>query len=269
MNLNKINICVIDDDIILCAKIKHWLEFTNSNITIYHSAEDAIDFISNSQPEIIILDNYLPDLKGREILELYKVFSPTSIIIMISSNFSLNEVAKSIQGKVDYFILKNDLTKESLFNIIEKGIIEKSKQESLWGKFMNFKDNLVKPKNDIVAILEDDEIFLRQIKHTITKLNSELVVHDFTETADFINFCKEYSPSYIFLDYNLKTSNGEEVLILIKSKLPKTTVVIISSQEKAKVAMKLHDIGVYSYIVKDYEWKDNVEKTLLNLNLAH
>ena len=267
MKLANLKVIIIEDDYLFSTSIENWLKDEVKSVKSFNKAEDGIDPITEEQPDIIFLDNLLPGLKGREVLELYKVCSPESTIIIMSSIYSVDEIAKSIQNKADFLVDKNELSKEKLFQIIQISIKEKGQQGGLWNSISAFTTRLLSNSNKQIAIVEDDEIFATRLEKIIKGASPTHDIRYFTDVTDFYSYCEHANPNVIFLDYNFPDANGMDVLLFIRNVLPKSKVVIISSQEKPDIALKLVETGILSYIVKDENWTANLDNILQELDL--
>ena len=134
-NYPKISVLIVEDNKMYALKLKSWLHFLDINtIQIVDSLEDAILTIEESNPHIILLDNYLPSQKGVDAIANIKKTSPQSSIILISANFSIDDIATAIQNGVDHIFDKNTTEKEAFKIIIDKIVISKEKNISFWDR---------------------------------------------------------------------------------------------------------------------------------------
>jgi len=80
------NVLIVDDSLYMRTLIKDALEKGGFNI-IGQAAngEEAIDLAFELQPDIITLDNILPDMIGTDILKVYQQEGLKSKVIMISA----------------------------------------------------------------------------------------------------------------------------------------------------------------------------------------
>ncbi|MFA6434188.1 MAG: response regulator [Elusimicrobiales bacterium] len=70
----KMNILIVDDDKNFIETLEDGLKLKNveAEITVAHSAHEAIDALSGTVPSIIILDVQLPDMHGVEFMRTIK-----------------------------------------------------------------------------------------------------------------------------------------------------------------------------------------------------
>jgi signal transduction histidine kinase len=112
--MKKINVLVVDDEPGICAGVKRILNrFTVSypfmdedrGFEVYEAetGEDAIEFIKNSPPDIVLLDNKLPGIQGTEVLEYINENNRGILVMMITSYASLELAVKATeQGAYDF-----------------------------------------------------------------------------------------------------------------------------------------------------------------------
>lgn len=106
----------IDDDLMMRSFLRNTLKQNkNQRVHLFESGEDCLSALRRKQPDIIILDYHLSTqeddntiLNGLEILEKIKELSPSSNVIMLSSQ---NEISVAIEclkkGAKDYIIKDN------------------------------------------------------------------------------------------------------------------------------------------------------------------
>ncbi|GGK56764.1 sigma-54-dependent transcriptional regulator [Rufibacter glacialis] len=120
-----------------------------------------------------------------------------------------------------------------------------------------------------IFVLEDDIWYSQFLSYHLSS-NPDHQVEVFNSVTEFLARLTD-APTIITLDYHLPTNTGEEVLLQILQKSPKSYVIIISGQEDIRKAVSLLKMGAYDYIVKNEETKDRlwsiVEKIKHNKSL--
>jgi two-component system, chemotaxis family, chemotaxis protein CheY len=85
-NVMSKNVLIVDDSLYMRTVIKDALEAGGYRVIGQASnGEEAIDLAMDLQPDIITLDNILPDMIGTDILKVYKEEGLLSRVIMISA----------------------------------------------------------------------------------------------------------------------------------------------------------------------------------------
>jgi two-component system OmpR family response regulator len=83
-----------------------------------NSLKDAASILENNEPEIIFLDNHLPDGLGVNFISYIKRFHPLSKIIMITAHDTIADKQNAFKEGVDYFLSK-PFSKETINSIME------------------------------------------------------------------------------------------------------------------------------------------------------
>jgi len=114
------NVLIVDDSLYMRTLIKDALEQGGYKV-IGQAAngEEAIDLAFELLPDIITLDNILPDMIGTDILKVYKDEGLVSKVIMISAvgQESVINEGKDL-GAADYIV--KPFTSEQLLSSISK-----------------------------------------------------------------------------------------------------------------------------------------------------
>lgn len=98
---------LVDDDQALLTVLSASLRKFGYDIVTASTGNDGIEKAKSQKPDLILLDQVLPDIQGNEVLQTLKGDPDTkSIPIAMLSNFGQNElVQKSINmGAVEYFL---------------------------------------------------------------------------------------------------------------------------------------------------------------------
>ncbi len=113
-------VLIVDDSLYMRTVIKDAL--TNAKFEVVGQAangETAIDMALDLQPDLITLDNILPDMLGLDILRTLKEEGLDSKIIMISAVGQQSVVDEGLRLGADGYIVK-PFTPEQLLEAIQK-----------------------------------------------------------------------------------------------------------------------------------------------------
>ena len=116
---------IVDDDVDLCLTLKSVLASTIPDVQFAHTLEMGKKMLQQFTPDVIFLDNNLPDGQGIHLVREIKNCSPSSIIIFITAIDSAKK--KAIESGVDVF-LEKPLTYSSVLKAL--GNLEQIKQQS-------------------------------------------------------------------------------------------------------------------------------------------
>lgn len=109
-------ILLIDDDKDLSTVFETALKKAGFEVVTAATGEEGLTKVKTENPNLILLDQILPDLKGNEVLKKLKEDPQTqNIPVALLSNFGQNELIQEAigQGAADY-ILKYQIEPEDL-----------------------------------------------------------------------------------------------------------------------------------------------------------
>lgn len=115
-------ILVVDDSLYMRTLIKEAL--TESGYEVIGQAsngEQAIDMALDLQPDLITLDNILPDMIGTDILKVLKEESLESKVIMISAVGQQSVVDEGLSLGADSYIVK-PFTNDQLIEYVKNAV---------------------------------------------------------------------------------------------------------------------------------------------------
>jgi signal transduction histidine kinase len=128
--MQKLQVLVVDDEPGICSGVKRILgNFTVSypfmdddrgfEVHEAYTGEDAIEFIKNDPPDIVLLDNKLPGIQGTEVLD-YINKNHRDIIVMIITSYASLELAVKATEKGAYDFIPKPFTPQELKSSMEK-----------------------------------------------------------------------------------------------------------------------------------------------------
>ncbi|WHP39762.1 response regulator [Lysinibacillus boronitolerans] len=119
--MNNIEVLVIEDDVRVADVHCRFLEKIEGFTVIARAStgEEALDWLQSFSPHLILLDVFLPDILGVDLIDKIQEVSPTSSIILITAATEAHIVQKAYRKNVTDYILK-PFTFEQLKESIEK-----------------------------------------------------------------------------------------------------------------------------------------------------
>jgi two-component system OmpR family response regulator len=100
-----------------------------------------------------------------------------------------------------------------------------------------------------IFIVEDDAFYATLLKNEIVK-NRLGKVESFSSGESFMNNLYKM-PDIVLLDHNLGSMKGVDILKKIKSINPNIQVILLSAQEKMRIAITSLKFGAYDYVEKN------------------
>lgn len=109
---------IIDDETDICWLLSKLLRQKNMDTSFVNSLSEAEQALRKEQPEIIFIDNHLPDGLGMNYIPHIKKNYPQAKVVMITAHDSADDREKALQNGADYFIGK-PFNREIIFKAVE------------------------------------------------------------------------------------------------------------------------------------------------------
>jgi DNA-binding NtrC family response regulator len=106
MNGNKLKIMVLDDEPIVCKRLKPALEKQGYEVDTFTQSFEAMEQIKNIDYDIIVTDLKMKGVDGMQLLTEAKRRSPKTEVIVITGFATLETARQSFQKGVFDFIAK-------------------------------------------------------------------------------------------------------------------------------------------------------------------
>jgi len=117
-NSQKMNILIIEDEGDISLILNLMLKKEDVEIEHVTTLANAATFLKGQSPDIVIIDNQLPDGLGLEYIKEIKSSYPLIKIIMITGNTDTTDKATALQNGADIFLAK-PFTKEQIQKSLE------------------------------------------------------------------------------------------------------------------------------------------------------
>lgn len=110
---------IIDDEMDICFLLGKILRAKNIHATYVNTLSAAKLALQFNEPQIVFLDNHLPDGLGTDFLTQVKQQAPAAKVIMITAFDNFTDRKKAITNGADTFVPK-PFTKERIYSELEK-----------------------------------------------------------------------------------------------------------------------------------------------------
>ena len=98
---------VIDDDQDYLDYLRVCLNKENIKADFFTSSEEALKNHQNNYYSVVLTDIMMPDMDGFELVKKIKSIHPTSLIIVMTSHNSMDQMVQAFDcGACDYFLKK-------------------------------------------------------------------------------------------------------------------------------------------------------------------
>ncbi len=109
------NICIVDDEPAILNTLSSILEDEGYQISVAKSGHEALKLVRSEQPDVVLLDIWMPELDGLETLKRLRQQHPSLLVIMMSGHGSIETAVKATKlGAYDYLEKPLDLEKVTI-----------------------------------------------------------------------------------------------------------------------------------------------------------
>lgn len=141
------NVLVIDDEVSILTALKFALE-DHFNVYVTPNVLEALEMINNKNIDLVLLDQYLGDYHGLEVLNTIKNNNPRVIVIAMTAYGSIDDSIEAIQRGAYYYITK-PLDINGLITLINKALEYQSLSDKVDDLTMQI--NIGKVESDIIS----------------------------------------------------------------------------------------------------------------------
>lgn len=156
------NILIIDDDLDIGNVLEEVLEKEGYQVSRAYSGTEAVLFLQNSMPDLILLDLMLPGLSGEKVLPHVK---GCPVIVMSAKTDIENKVDLLLSGAVDYVTKPFDIKELSARIAVQLRTFQNRDR----GGVLSF-DNIDVHTDTHKVMVENKEIHLTRTEYAILKL---------------------------------------------------------------------------------------------------
>jgi len=110
---------IIDDEIDICYLLSGILRNKNIQPSYVNTISDAISALKKHHPEIVFLDNHLPDGMGVDLIKEIKSILPDATLVMITAYDTASDRNRAVAEGVDFFISK-PFSRDTIYQITDQ-----------------------------------------------------------------------------------------------------------------------------------------------------
>jgi two-component system, repressor protein LuxO len=99
-------VLMVEDTASVAALYKSYLNPLGLNVTIVGTGRDALNFMKETVPELILLDLRLPDMTGMEVLESVRLNHQDLPVVIMTAHGSIDVAVDAMRHGAQDFLIK-------------------------------------------------------------------------------------------------------------------------------------------------------------------
>jgi signal transduction histidine kinase/DNA-binding response OmpR family regulator/CHASE3 domain sensor protein len=205
-------ILLVDDSEPAIIQLKDILGEYDYNILIARNGFEALEIISKSIPDAMILDLMMPGIDGFEVLKTLRDAEATAhvpVLILTAKQITKEELAFLKRNNVHQLIQKGDVKRNELLNAVSTMLHPKSEETTK----PHLEKQIIEGK-PIVLVVEDNHDNMITVKALLSDKYSVIGAEDGKES---IALAMEHRPNLILMDIALPEMDGIEAFKTIRN----------------------------------------------------
>jgi DNA-binding response OmpR family regulator len=160
-------IIIIDDDVDLAQLLEEFLTAFNFEVTLFHSPKKGIEFLQNSDPDLVVLDIMMPEMDGFQTLRKIREFSAIPVV-MLTARGEVTDRIVGLELGADDYMPKPFEPRELLARI--QSILRRSQSPSQLLDVIEFEEGLSLNKLKQEVTINDEQIHLSTTEYEVLLL---------------------------------------------------------------------------------------------------
>jgi DNA-binding NarL/FixJ family response regulator len=124
MATQKLNLFIVDDDKLMALQLKLFLQDKfgdNLSISTFYDGDSAMEKI-DKDTNIVILDYFLDDKNGLDILKQIKEINPKTQVVMLSNNEDIAVAIQTFRAGAKDYVVKGDGSWKKITKLVNRMI---------------------------------------------------------------------------------------------------------------------------------------------------
>jgi DNA-binding response OmpR family regulator/Flp pilus assembly protein TadD len=136
------SVLVVDDEELLLDVIRSFLErFGNMKVQTISSAKEALGILSSTTFDALVLDYYLPEITGIELLKILRAKGDTTPVIIFTGVGRENAAIEALNNGADFFLKKGDSPSSEFRELVH--MINRSIERRFVGRSMGISEKIL------------------------------------------------------------------------------------------------------------------------------
>ncbi|VVQ22052.1 Regulatory protein AtoC [Pseudomonas fluorescens] len=157
------SILLVEDDEILAENIQTYLERKDFEVTVCHSAEDALEQLGSFAPDVVLTDNSLPGMSGHDLIQKLRISAPDLKVIMMTGYGNVEDAVVAMKEGAFHYVTKPVALPEL------KLLLDKALATDRMERTLSFYQEREAQKSGVQALIGESAP-MAYLKGTITQL---------------------------------------------------------------------------------------------------
>ncbi len=280
-------ILLVEDNEATIIQVRKILENQGYSVDVARGGQDAIDYVSHTVPDGIILDLMMPEIDGFEVLEMIRRTEATaniSVLILTAKDLTKKDLSRLSANNIQQLIQKGDIDQEGLLLKIRMMLGSDSKSgpkldtqvtdqlgktiqmqdegKTPLMKIINKTDASEKPKEsgNTILVVEDNPDNMTTIKAVLTGTGKYNIL-EATDGEEGLKKALTERPDLVLLDMALPKMDGLTVVQRVKTdpEAKNIPIIALTAQAMKGDRDKILKAGCDDYISKPID-PENMQK---------
>ena len=227
-------ILIVDDDPTICSELQKELKRNFFPTFIAGNSKDALKILDKNKIDIILLDIFMPDVDGLDMLKKVKSKWPSVEVIIITGYSSQDKAIKALRrGAIDY---------------LEKPINYEELNTSIGRAMEKITENADLTYRHTILLVDDDKNATKRLSRILTKEGYEVfTANNGKEGLEIINNNKI---DILIADIEMPVMGGIELLERVKKFQKDIEVIMMTGFGDESLAIEALRKGAINYLRK-------------------
>lgn len=242
-------VIIVDDSSTMRAILRTILRSENIDVVDQlASGERLLESIAQTSPDIVCLENNLPDGSGIELLKSISANHPDVAVVMLTSEGDHDLQRSAAELGASGFILK-PFSQDQI--IKELGQVSQAQRlRANAGKSPEPNAGITKSAATSTAIIADDSKAMRTLMVAILSGDGIKVIGEAANGLEAVEMVAKLQPDIVSLDVVMPVMDGMEALKQIRTTNPATKVIMVTSMNSRDIVIEAVKAGAAGFIVK-------------------
>ncbi len=227
-------ILIVDDDPTICSELQKELKRNFFPTHVAGNSKDALEILNKNKIDIILLDIFMPDIDGLDMLEKVKAKWPAIEVIIITGYSSQDVAIKALRrGAIDY---------------LEKPINYEELNTSIGRAMEKITENADLTYRHSILLVDDDKDATKKLSRILSKEGYEVfTANDGKEGLGIIN---QNKIDILIADIEMPIMGGIELLQKVKKFQKDIEVIMMTGFGDENLAIEALRTGAINYLRK-------------------